>query len=72
MSVFFLNKLCFIEIPVINANSVDPDQTPRPAASDLGLYCFPVPILWGARHKWFGRSDYIKNGLISLVKRDIF
>ena len=23
------------------ANSVDPDQTPRPAASDQGLNCFP-------------------------------
>ena len=29
----------FIEIPVFNANSVDPDQTPRCAASDLGLHC---------------------------------
>ena len=26
------------EIPLINANSVDPDQTPRSAASDMGLY----------------------------------
>ena len=24
---------------VFNANSVDPNQTPRFAASDLGLYC---------------------------------
>ena len=29
----------FVEIHVINANSVDPDQTPRSAASDLGLHC---------------------------------
>ena len=29
----------FIEIPVFNANSIDPDQTPRCAASDLGLHC---------------------------------
>ena len=28
----------FIEIPVFNANSADPDQTPRSAASDLGLH----------------------------------
>ena len=28
--------LCFIEIPVFNANSADPDQTPR---SDQGLHC---------------------------------
>ena len=27
------------------ANSGDPDQTPRSAASDLGLYCLPVTLL---------------------------
>ena len=32
-----------------NANSVDPDQTPRVAASDLGLHCLPVSHLRGAR-----------------------
>ena len=30
---------CLTEIPVRNANSVDPDQTPHSAASDLGLQC---------------------------------
>ena len=38
---------CFIEIPVLNANSVDPDHT-----SDMGLHCLPMSLLWGARHKW--------------------
>ena len=42
----------FIDIPVLNANSVNPDQTPRIAASDLGLHGLPVPPLWDARHKW--------------------
>ena len=38
-------------MPVVNANSVDPDQTPRSAASDLGLHClslshlFQVPLV---------------------------
>ena len=27
------------------ANSGDPDQTPRSAASDLGLHCLPVSPL---------------------------
>ena len=27
----------------ITANSVDPDQTTRSVASDLGLYCLPCP-----------------------------
>ena len=26
------------------ANSEDPDQTPRSAASDLGLHCLPIPF----------------------------
>ena len=36
--------LCFIEILVFNANSVDPDQMPHSVASDLGLYCLPVTL----------------------------
>ena len=36
VSGWFLLLSCFIEIPVLNANSVDPDQTPRSGASDLG------------------------------------
>ena len=43
---------CFIVMPVINANSVDPDQTQRSAASDLGLHCLQMSHLWDARHKW--------------------
>ena len=27
------------------ANSGDPDQTPRSAASDLGLHCLPITLL---------------------------
>ena len=44
----FLLFPCCTEIPVVtvlNANSVDPDQTPRSAASDLGLHCFPTSHL---------------------------
>ena len=40
----------FIEIPVFNAYSVDPDQTPLYAASDLGRRCLPMSLLWNARH----------------------
>ena len=35
-----------------DTNKVDPDQTPRSAASDLGLQCFPVCYLWEAMHIW--------------------
>ena len=31
---------------------MDPDQTPRSAASDLGLRCLPMSLIWDARLKW--------------------
>ena len=40
---FYYNHL-LIEIPVLSANSVGPDQTPQNAASDLGLHCLPIPF----------------------------
>ena len=36
---------------VRNAPHVDPDQMPGSVASDLGLHCLPVSILWDTRHK---------------------
>ena len=39
-------------MPVIYANSVDPDQTQQNAMSDLGLHFLPMSHLWDARHKW--------------------
>ena len=41
----FLLLQCFIEIIVFSANNVDPDQTPRSAASDLALHCLLVSFL---------------------------
>ena len=40
------DRLVFIVtmFPVLNANSVDPDQTPHSAASDLGLHCLLIPF----------------------------
>ena len=52
MSGQLLLLSCFVEIPELNANSEDPDQTPRSAASDLGLHCLPMSLLWDARLKW--------------------
>ena len=34
------------------ANSGDPDQTPRSAASDLGLHCLTVTLLRVSRLQW--------------------
>ena len=33
-------------------NSGDPDQTPRSAASDLGLHCLPITLLRVSRLQW--------------------
>ena len=34
----------YIEIPLFNANSVDPDQMPHSVASHLCLHCLPITI----------------------------
>ena len=34
------------------ANSGDPDQTPRSAASDLRLHCLPITLLGVSRPQW--------------------
>ena len=58
--------LAFItEIPVLNANSLDPNQmlqnpikaysalnTGTSVVSDTGLHCLPMSFLWDAGHKW--------------------
>ena len=31
---------------ILLANTVDPDQMPPYVASDLGLHCLPVTLLW--------------------------
>ena len=36
----------------LSANSGDPDQTPRSAASDLGLHCLPINLLRVSRLQW--------------------
>ena len=50
MSLLLLS-LSFAEIPVFIVNSVDPDQTLRSVASDLGLHCLTMSRLWDARCK---------------------
>ena len=38
------------------ANSGDPDQTPRSAASELGLHCLPITFLRVFRLQWVKAS----------------
>ena len=48
---------CFVEVSELNAKSVDPDQTPRSAASDLGLLCLQMHLLSNAKLKWAYSAD---------------
>ena len=49
---FLLLLPCFEEIPVFNANSVDPDQMLHSAASYLGLHSLPITLLGVSQLKW--------------------
>ena len=40
------------------ANSVDPDQMPRFAASELGLHCLPMSQKWDARLIWVNSFSF--------------
>ena len=44
------------------ANSGDPDQTPRSAASDLGLHCLSITLIGVSRLQWVSliKSSYTK------------
>ena len=57
VSLFLLS--CFEEIFEQNATSVDPDQTPRSVASDLGLHCLHMPLLWDVRLKWINELLFV-------------
>ena len=50
MGICSIILLSFMEIPVCNANTVDPDQIPHCPASDLGLHWLPRFLLWDTRH----------------------
>ena len=53
-----------VGISELNANSIDPDQTPRSAAySDLVLHCLPVSLLWDAKFKWVKRYIIFKTNI---------
>ena len=57
----------FYRILVFNANSVDPDQMLCSAASDLGLHCLPMSLLWDDRHKWVNEISYLFQFCVCLV-----
>ena len=44
------------------ANSEDPDQTLRSAASDLCLHCLPTTVLGVSRLQWVKETVHFKGG----------
>ena len=48
----FLALPFILEFSLLDANGADPDQTPRSAASDLGLHCLQMSLLWDTWYKW--------------------
>ena len=58
VSGVFFSFLFYFEYKFLKANSVDPDQTPHSAASELGLHCLPRSRLWEARHIW-DKTDFL-------------
>ena len=52
MSGYILLLSWFIEISELNANIIDTGQRFHSAASDLGLHCLLMSILWDAKLKW--------------------
>ena len=54
------------------ANSGNPDQTPRSAASDLGLHCLPSTLILVSRLQWVKRKSifqHAKNSQIQIILR---
>ena len=41
-----LSHLFYLKWNILLANSIDPDQMLHYVASDLGLYCLPMTLLW--------------------------
>ena len=60
---------CFIEISVLNANSVDPDQMPpHSVASDQGLHSLPMSLSGEARLKWVkALSRFVADNILILI-----
>ena len=52
---------------ILEANSEEPDQTPRSVASGLVLHCLQISHKKGARLKWVNICRLVVAGEFSLV-----
>ena len=57
LGIFYYYNM-FFEIPLLDETRVDLDQMSLSAASDLGLYCLQMSLLWDARLKWVKGTTY--------------
>ena len=75
-SGLFLLLSCFIEISELNANSINPHQTPYTAVSDLGRHCLPMSLLWDARLIWvnsiFQKKMQIYTSFLKTIQQTTF
>ena len=74
MSGYISLLSCFIQIPLVSSNSVDPDQTSRSAASDLGLHCLPGSLLHYENMpiQIYRKFDHQKKENFQIKNSDIF
>ena len=49
------------------ANSGDPDQTPRPAASDLGLHCLPITLYGIFTLQWIKQTLFLLGNIFAHI-----
>ena len=68
VSAYFSSQPCFKDIPVFNANSVDPNQAPRSAASYLDLHFLPVPFM--GRYLSINRLNTFTN-VLEIILTDV-
>ena len=59
VSYYHIFFFLYIEIPVFNANSVDPDQMPHCAMSNLDLHCLPNYPFGCLQTKLVNKKTYV-------------
>ena len=72
VSGWFLYSSCNVETSEFNANSADPDQMPHSVASDLGLHCLPMSLLWNATLKWVNTTYFVLHLVLSVALSQLY
>ena len=62
VSGLFCHFCTIFDRKTLLTNKVDPDQMPHYVASDQGLLCFPMTLLWGFQVRMVFTYKRQKNG----------